>query len=284
MYAKILQRLLQRFFAAQGRAPITPMEWSKLRRQAMELARKEGGDPITGARAPITGASAPITDTTIKQPQLPFDTTKDLPGIESLRNNPNIIPFPKGRRTTPAVKALMRKGDVTLGKALKTTPETLKTKKDRHILFRDADEDILRIKRENKEAVERFRKKYEKIKSEEPKTVEDFRDKGDWDPSGMAQGGITRAGFPFGGQALKAIRKAMRANKTWGVGGPPYKPEATSFDIKNLTKRTLGQELDLSDLRKLSKSPFKDNKVTFDQFNREFKNIKAKVLREIMME
>ena len=50
MYGKILQRLLQNFFLTMGRAPITPMEWSKLRKQAMELARKEGGDPITGAK------------------------------------------------------------------------------------------------------------------------------------------------------------------------------------------------------------------------------------------
>ena len=47
-YARIFQKLLQNFFLTMGRAPMTPNEWSKLRRQAMELARKEGGDPITG--------------------------------------------------------------------------------------------------------------------------------------------------------------------------------------------------------------------------------------------
>ena len=54
-----------------------------------------------------------------------------------------------------------------------------------------------------------------------------------------AEGGITRAGFPFGGQALKAIRQAWRSNKDWGVGGPPYNPGATTFDIKELTKRNV---------------------------------------------
>ena len=44
-YAQILQRLLQRFFVTMGRAPLTPNEWSKLRRQAMELSRKEEGIP-----------------------------------------------------------------------------------------------------------------------------------------------------------------------------------------------------------------------------------------------
>ena len=57
---------------------------------------------------------------------------------------------------------------MTVGKAPKTTPEHLKAKKDRGILLRDADEDIARIKRENKEAVERFKKKYDKIKPDEP--------------------------------------------------------------------------------------------------------------------
>ena len=99
-----------------------------------------------------------------------------------------------------------------------------------------------------------------------------------------AYGGIARAGFPFGGKALKAIRDAWRANKTWGVGGPPYKPEKTSFDIKNLTKQTLGQEFSLADLREISKSPLNEKKVTFDQFNREFKNIKAKVLKHKLEE
>ena len=44
-YAQILQRLLQRFFMTMGRAPVSAAEWSKLRRQAMELARKEEGIP-----------------------------------------------------------------------------------------------------------------------------------------------------------------------------------------------------------------------------------------------
>jgi hypothetical protein len=78
---------------------------------------------------------------------------------------------------------------------------------------------------------------------------------------------------------------AWRANKTWGVGGPPYKPEATTFDIKNLTKRMFGKELSLNELRQFEKSPFMERGgQTFDQFNKGFKNIKAKVLREKMIE
>ena len=101
----------------------------------------------------------------------------------------------------------------------------------------------------------------------------------------MEEGG--RAGFPFGGRALKAIRDAFRANKTWGVGGPPYRPEKTSFDIKALTKENLGKEFTLKELKEVSESPFADfasrgqgrAPPTFNEFNKEFKIIKARILK-----
>ncbi len=279
MYGKILQRLLQNFFLTMGRAPITPMEWSKLRKQAMELARKEGGDPITGAKI-----GAP--------PKSLMDTTKDLPGIESLKNNPKIIPFPKAksRNMTPlkramndkGISALMGKGNLRLGEAPKTQKSTLDQKKAAYEGHVNKEMWIKDKIQQNKQAIERFKQKFGK---KEPTTVEDLRDQGDWDPGGMNQGGIARLGYAFGGKALKAIMDAWRANKTWGVGGPPYKPEATTFDIKKLTKRMFGKELSLNELRQLEKSPFRGpGGQTFDQFNQGFKNIKAKVLKEKMME
>ena len=122
MYGKILQRLLQNFFVTMGRAPITPMEWSKLRRQAMELARKEGGDPITGAKIQA-------------QPKLPFDTSADLPSTGILQKRGNIIPFPKRpsgqkfQKMRGGVENLLKTGQARFGKAPKTTPEHLKAKK-----------------------------------------------------------------------------------------------------------------------------------------------------------
>jgi len=227
MYAKILQRLLQNFFVTMGRAPLTPAEWSKLRRQAMELARKEGGDPITGAKTPT------INTKIDPQPKLPFDTSADLPGIASLRTNPNIIPFPKGRRTTPAVKAMMQKGDVQLGKAPRTTEGILKAKKDRGILLRDADEAIVDIKRKNKEAVERFRKKtaesdkqkkYESlVKTEKDKMAADEDYIPDIvDPDEFAGGGIAplvgepsyAANFYDDRTPMKEGKKAKKKKKT----------------------------------------------------------------------
>jgi hypothetical protein len=148
MYAKILQRLLQRFFMTMGRAPISAAEWSKLRRQAIELARKEGGDPITG---------------------------KPFPGW-----NPKVI---EGGKSKKGIEGLMKSGDVQLGKAPKTLPETLQRKKAGLEGQINKEKWIARKKQENKDAIRRFKQK-------NPKTVEDFRDKGDWDPSGMAGGGI----------------------------------------------------------------------------------------------
>jgi hypothetical protein len=147
-YAKLLEKLLQNFFLTMGRAPISAKEWSKLRRQAMELARKEGGDPITGT---------------------PF------PGW-----NPKVI---EGGKSKKGIEGLMKSGDLTRGTAPKTLPETLQRKKAGLEGQINKEKWIARKKQENKDAIRRFKEK-------NPRTVEDFRDKGDWDPSGMAQGGI----------------------------------------------------------------------------------------------
>ena len=47
---------------------------------------------------------------------------------------PEVIQGGKG------IESLLKSGDVKKGVAPKTTKETLKAKKDKHILFRDADE------------------------------------------------------------------------------------------------------------------------------------------------
>ena len=223
MYGKILQRLLQNFFLTMGRAPITPNEWSRLRKQAMELARKEGGDPITGA-----GIGTP--------PKSLMDTTKDLPGISSLQNNPKIIPFPKQKSrnmtplkrtmSNPGIRGLMMKGNVRLGEAPKTLKSTLDQKKAAYEGHVNKEMWIKDKIQQNKQAIERFKQKFGK---KEPTTVEDFTKKGDWDPSGMAEGGIAplvgepsyaadfyddRTPFIFGGSAgLKALIKRMRGKE-----------------------------------------------------------------------
>ena len=142
MYAKVLQKLLQEFFLSKGRGPSNAVEWSKLRKKAMELAGQGGKDPITG--------------TTLK-------SKMGLPGITSLKQKSNIIPFPKQPK----------RGGL----------ENLKEKMPEI----DKQSWIKQKIQQNKDAIQRFKDKFTK---KDKKTVEDFRDDGDLDPGGMAEGGI----------------------------------------------------------------------------------------------
>jgi len=85
-------------------------------------------------------------------------------------------------------------------------------------LFKDSPEAIAKIKAENKAAAERLRNK--------KKTVEDFRDDGDFDPGGMASGGLARVGFKNGkGVDLdrRMILKGMGALAALPVVGKFFK-------------------------------------------------------------
>ena len=83
-----------------------------------------------------------------------WDFSKDLTNKRRFRKKRGHYSVSKTKKSNPkrllkGLKkgiGLMKKGDVTVGKAPKTLPETLKTKKDRHILLRDADEAIAEIK------------------------------------------------------------------------------------------------------------------------------------------
>jgi hypothetical protein len=124
------------------------------------------------------------------------------------------------------------------------------------------------------------------IQTKLPKARLPFRE---MEEGGIAQ--LSRPGYFFGGpaagkKALKAIMDAWRANKHWGVGGPPYKPEATSFNIREMTKKNLGQEFSLKELKEISESPFarSTKQPKFEEFSQEFKNIKASIIKEKLQE
>ena len=125
MFQKLVQLFLQKFVKNMGRGPQNRAEWMQIQDDAVRYLNKTKGAPSI-KKEPFQGW------------------------------NPKVI---EGGKSKKGIEGLMKKGDLTRGTAPKTTPETLKTKKDRHILLRDADEDILRIKRENKEAIDRFKRK-----------------------------------------------------------------------------------------------------------------------------
>jgi len=151
MFQKLVQLFLQKFVKNMGRGPQNPAEWMQIQDQAVRHLNKTKGAPSITKNIP--GEPKITIDDLLKGPVRSKGPKGDRIWDFSQKRG-EVIPFPhKG------IRGLMEKGDVQLGKAPKTLPETLKTKKDRGILLRDADEDIARIKRENKEAIDRFRRK-----------------------------------------------------------------------------------------------------------------------------
>jgi hypothetical protein len=127
-----------------GREPQTPKEWMTIQDNAVRELNKTKGVP-PGPKKP------------------PFQGWK-----------PKVIPGGKG------IESLLKSGDVKKGVAPKTKLSTLKVKNQKDTAISKEQWIAKKRQRENKEAVERFKKKHGK------KTVEDFRDEGDWDPGGMA--------------------------------------------------------------------------------------------------
>ena len=150
----------------------------------------------------------------------------------------------------------MKSGDVKKGVAPKTTKETLKAKKDRGILLRDSEEGIARIKRENKQAIEDFKKKHGK------KTVEDLRDEGDWDPYGMASGGrtgyaagkIVKGGKWFIKNLEQALKEVTEGTFKKELG--PMEKEAFKWELKGLIGRIkMGDPLPDDMIQTIRKDP-----------------------------
>ena len=110
-FQKVLNRLFQQFTRQWGREPQTPKEWMDLQNEAVQFFNKTKGVPPGPANPPFQGW------------------------------NPKVIQGGKG------IESLLKSGDVKKGVAPKTKAKTLTDKKERHILFRDAEEDIARIKR-----------------------------------------------------------------------------------------------------------------------------------------
>ena len=115
-----------------------------------------------------------------------------------------IIEFPKDRITP------FNKPRPTLEEMRQQLAKTIEEKKAMFpgstdkTLFKDSPEAIAKIKAENKAAAERLRNK--------KKTVEDFTKDDDWDPSGMASGGIARVGY-FKGKIAKLLKKPKKTRK-----------------------------------------------------------------------
>ena len=184
MFQKLVQLFLQKFVKNMGRGPNTPFEWMEIQNEAVRMLNKTKGVP-SGPKKP------------------PFQGWK-----------PKIIEG--GKKPAEGIPNLLESGKITLGKTPKTKKITLDSKKEKLQAKIEEELWIKRKQAENKEAVDRWNKKFGKKDRSNP--FEDIKPKGDpdWDPdsSGMASGGLAplmgeptygRIGLAGGGAGLPPI-------------------------------------------------------------------------------
>ena len=127
MFQKLVQQFLQRFIKTMGRGPQNRAEWMQIQDQAVRHLNKTKGAPSITKNIP--GEVKITIDDVLKGPVESGGPKGDRIWDLSQKKG-EVVPFPdKG------IRGLMEKGDVTVGRAPKTTKETLKAKKDRHILL-----------------------------------------------------------------------------------------------------------------------------------------------------
>ena len=96
---------------------------------------------------------------------------------------------------------------------------------------------------------------------------------------GHASGGIIDRVPYWKGGTWDMIKEAIKHNKMFGLGGPPYKPGATSFDIKQLTKDRFGTELSLQELKEMG---IKEG--SFPKFLTGLKEYKSGVIKQQLLD
>ena len=155
LFQRIFQQMLKRFTANMGRGPVSPFEWNEIQSAAVRHINKTKGVPEKSTKDPFSGWKPEIVEQEVKKAE--------------------IIDFPK-----KGITSLLKSGEVKVGKAPKTQKSTLDAKKG--VLDKQISKEmrIKEIQRENKEAIERFRKKMEEPNPDDPGHYED----------GMAYGGI----------------------------------------------------------------------------------------------
>ena len=156
-FQKILNRLFKQFVNLNGREPMTPKEWMNIQNEAVQFFNRTKGvttpkkEPFQGFKPKvIEGGKGTDEEVLFKA----YDKFYDKTG--RMRDKGAAI-------VEEGLAGLTKKGD----KKPEIDVEIWKKQK----------------KAENDAAIKRFKEKTKK-------TVEDFRDEGDWDPSGFASGGI----------------------------------------------------------------------------------------------
>ena len=205
-FQKLVNKLFKQFVLRHGREPGTPQEWISIQNEAVRFFNRTKGDP----------------QSMINQ------RYRDAMGIGF---NPTVIHGGKAPKGMEGIRDLIRTDerlkDIEFGKAPKTKLSTLEGKKTKQDEFINKEQWIAKKKQENKEAIERFKKRTQK------KTVEDFRDEGDYDPGGFAGGGAVKKFIER--LCIKASNDIRQGKGKWK--GLDSKQRMVQHD--NLTKKVM---------------------------------------------
>ena len=136
LFQQILQKLVKQFTRNMGRGPNTPFEWMEIQNEAVRMLNKTKGVP-SGPKKPWHQGWKP----------------KIIEG---------------GKKPAEGIGELLESGKITLGKTPKTKKITLDSKKEKLQAKIEEELWIKRKQAENKEAVDRWNKKFGKKDKSNP--------------------------------------------------------------------------------------------------------------------
>ena len=210
LFQRIFQQMLKRFTANMGRAPRSPFEWNEIQSATVRHINKTKGAPQKTTKDPFSGWKPEI--------------------VEKKVTDAEIIDFPK----KGGITGLLEKGEIQVGKAPKTKKSTLDAKKG--VLDKQISKEmrIKEIQRENKEAIDRFRKKMEE---------DEFAEGGIapliGEPSYAANFYDDRTPYDKGKKVKKKKKKRLAPEEDDIFQGP-YETDDPKEAVKEIVRRLVG--------------------------------------------
>ena len=215
MYKLLFEKFLQQFIKTFGRKPQTRNEIMSIQDDVVRYLNKTKGVPEKKPTSPFQGFTPKVIQGgKSKEGITSIPVNKQIQDLKTFEREvidelnapikPDLEVIKGGKKEGLAGIEQRAQKIEDINKKLKTMQEEKTAmypgSKDK-TLFKDSPERIAKMKADNKAAAERLRNK--------KKTVEDFSDDGDFDPGGMASGGLARVGMLGGGLIKLAQLKKM---------------------------------------------------------------------------
>tara|TARA_R100001143_G_scaffold29983_1_gene29202 strand:+ start:49 stop:1146 length:1098 start_codon:yes stop_codon:yes gene_type:complete len=196
MYKLLFEKFLQQFIKTFGRKPQTRKELMSIQDDVVRYLNKTKGVPEKKPTSPFQGFTPKVIQGgKSKEGITSIPVNKQIQDLKTFEREvidelnapikPDLEVIKGGKKEGLAgIEQRAKKIEdinTQLKKALEERKAMLPGSKDK-TLFKDSPEAIAKMKAENKAAIKRLKDK--------KKTVEDFKDDGDFDPGGMASGGI----------------------------------------------------------------------------------------------